>query len=225
MFKLIFLTGKISDLNSNMILQDYSLSHIKQLAKILIIDDQPFSYQDALRNAQFNIEYKNDMTSLNDAAEYDIILCDIRGVGKFLQSKYEGAYLASQIKKKYPNKIVIIYSAENYNPSFQKYIEYADATLEKGDSLENWTEILEQKMELLVDPVVIWKNTRHLLFEKNVSTAEVAELESKFVRAVKSGKFKSLKQVYERGNVNFTDALADILSSLFVKIITKAVSA
>ena len=140
----------------------------------MVIDDDEFIYLDPLRKSEYRIEHRRDIQSLKDVAEYDVILCDIRGVGKFLNSQFEGAYLVKQIKEKYPNKIVISYTANSYDPKFQEYLSYADAT--------------------------------------------VAKYESEYVRAVKSGKYESLKEVYEKSKKPGKDIMVSLLSIVFKAI-------
>ena len=94
---------KVYELNGDAILKEKSLAMLKKLTEILVIDDKEFSFLEALRKHEFSIQQKNDLTHLSDAAEYDVILCDIRGVGKFLESEYEGANLIKALKTKYPN--------------------------------------------------------------------------------------------------------------------------
>ena len=92
-----YLNYQISDLNGEQILKDITLSKLKRNVDILIIDDEDFPLLDELKRHEFNIEYKNDISSLKDVEPYAIILCDVRGVGKFLGSVEEGAYLVSSI--------------------------------------------------------------------------------------------------------------------------------
>ena len=67
---------------------------------ILVIDDNDFEYLDHLKNHRFDITYFSDIQSIESANEYEIILCDINGVGKIFDSKYEGAHVISELYKK-----------------------------------------------------------------------------------------------------------------------------
>ena len=97
----------ISDLNGETKLKKPPLSELKKRIAIIIIDDEEFPYLDTLKKHEYNISQKPDISDLRDVEAYQIILCDIRGVGKFLTSEFGGAYLIKQLKEKYPEKTII----------------------------------------------------------------------------------------------------------------------
>lgn len=194
------LNYQISDLNGEQILKEITLSKLKREVDILIIDDEDFPLLDDLKKHEFNIEYKKDITTLKDVEPYPIVLCDIHGVGKFLGSDKEGAYLVSQIKEKYPSKIVISYTADTTAPSVQKYLHCADNVMAKGTSIEDWAELLNDSVKKIANPVHVWKKLQTDLLKENVSTRDIAFLEDKFVKAIKTGKYESLKKLNNDNN-------------------------
>ena len=211
---------QISELNGESILKEQSVSALKKITDILVIDDNPFTFLEALRKHEFNIEQKDDLHSLKDVEAYDIILCDVRGVGKFLESKYEGAYLIKQIKEKYPNKSIVAYTANEYDPDFQTYLSYADAIIQKGCALEDWSSLLDKIVKESADPIKQWQKTRSALLESGVSTIDVAKYESQYVKVVKSGDFESLKKTYENKPTNKgVEIMLSLLTSLVGKYI------
>lgn len=195
-----YLPYQISDLNGEQILKEITLSKLKREVDILIIDDEDFPLLDDLKKHEFTIEYKKDITSLKDVEPYPIILCDIHGVGKFLGSDKEGAYLVSQIKEKYPSKIVISYTADTTTPNVQKYLHFADNVMEKGTSIEDWAQLLTESVKKIANPVHVWKKLQTDLLKENVSTREIALLENKFVKAIQNGKYESLKKLNSSNN-------------------------
>ena len=176
-------------------MKEITLSKLKREVDILIIDDEDFPLLDDLKKHEFNIEYKQDITTLKDVEPYPIVLCDIHGVGKFLGSDKEGAYLVSKIKEKYPSKIVISYTADTTAPSVQKYLHCADNVMAKGTSIEDWAELLNGSVKKIANPVHVWKKLQTDLLKENVSTREIAFLEDKFVKAITTGKYESLKKL------------------------------
>ena len=211
---------KISELNGDAILKEKSLSAIKKLTEILVIDDKEFGYLDALRKHEFSIQQKFDLTHLSDAAEYDIILCDIRGVGKFLESDYEGANLIKALKTKYPNKIILAYTANEYDASFQKYLDYADGIVPKGAyGLEDWVSLLEETLNDCADPVKQWERTRKLLLKSNVSTIDVAKYESQYVKAIENSSFESFEKLYAKKKNTGDKIMIDLVSSVIAKLL------
>ena len=212
---------KLSELNGESILKEQSITTLKKLTEILVIDDNDFTYLEALQRYEFNIKQKKDLTHLSDAEVFDVILCDIRGVGTFLSSPYEGANLIKELKTKYPAKTIIAYTAEPYNASFQKFLNYADGIMPKGTSLEDWVALLEKTLRDCADPVVQWDKTRKLLLHANVDTIAVAKYESQYVKAVKEGNFDSLKKLYGKSKKQGANIMLELTTSLLAKIIKK----
>lgn len=210
----------ISELNGESILQEISIADLKRITSILVIDDQAFDYLGDLQKYDFQIRQKYDLTDLSDAAEYDIILCDIRGVGKFLSSKYDGANLIKQLRVKYPNKIIIAYTAEPYDADFEPFLEFATGVIAKGTyTIELWVSLLEKYVKELADPVEQWKKTRKLLLDSGVSTIEIAKYESAYVKAVKNKEYESLKKLFSSKKDVGSKIMLELISSIIAKSI------
>ncbi len=209
----------ISELNGEMILKEKGLSNIKKATEILVIDDETFTYLENLQKYEFRIQQKKDLDLLTDAEAFDIILCDIRGVGKILESEFEGARLIKELKLKYSNKIIIAYTANDYSPQFKKCLDFADGVIPKGAALDDWEELLNQTLMQCVNPVSIWEKTRDALLRANVSTMDVAKYETLYVKAVKNGSFVSIKKMSEKGDSNASKIMTDLLGSLLVKVL------
>ena len=211
---------KISDLNGELILNEISIADLKKMAEILVIDDQEFDYLNDLQKYDFKIRKINDITALSDVEAYPIVLCDIRGVGKFLNSKYDGANLINQLRVKYPDKIIIAYTAESYEADFEPFLSNADEVIAKGTcSIESWASLLEKYVKGLADPVKQWERTRKKLFAAGVSTVEVAKYESEYVKAINNGSFESFKKLYGAKKPG-SNIIIELASSTFAKIIT-----
>lgn len=86
----------IQDLN----ITGSSYSHAqRERFKIAFIDDEDFVYQSRLANLGFRINKYEDVQDLNMLSSYDIIISDIRGVGKSFNSEAEGAFLLHELKR------------------------------------------------------------------------------------------------------------------------------
>jgi len=122
--------GKSTDLRVQQI------DSLKHKIHILFIDDDPkFNVVKMLKNGGWKktssvIDIKSiDIPIVKEA---DIYFVDINGVGKLLDCKYEGLDIALMLKQKYPNKKVVIYSAnKNYN-AFHEAWDLCDHKLEKN---------------------------------------------------------------------------------------------
>lgn len=115
---------------------DDLIDHLKRKLKVLFIDDDSdFQIVKILRNSGWNrtsstVDVKNlNMSSVKDS---DILFIDIRGVGKSMNLPDEGLDLAFMIKQKYPEKIVVIYSANPHSNSFHDAWNIIDGRLMKN---------------------------------------------------------------------------------------------
>ena len=215
-----FITNRISDLNGESILKEQSLTNLKKLTSILVVDDKEFSYLSALKKYEFNIVQKYDLTLLTDAEAFDVVLCDIRGVGKFLESPYDGANLIKELKLKYPSKTIIAYTANDYDAGFQEYLNYADKLIPKGSfAIEDWVSLLTQILKESADPVQQWKKTRKALSDAGVSTIDIAKYESQYVKAIKAGSFESIRRLYSDEKKCGSSIMIELLSSVVAKVI------
>lgn len=192
---LYYIKYQIDDLKANQILKQVSISKLKREFDILVIDDDEFPLLTDLQKHEFNIAYRQDISDIKDVEPYQIILCDINGVGKFLGSDSDGAYLGYQIKNKYPEKIVISYTADNTSVKNQKYIGAVDEIIPKGTSIEDWASLLDNTIKGFADPIKAWKKIQSQLIDANVSTKEIAKIEHRYVRAVKTSNLKSLEKL------------------------------
>lgn len=91
----------------------------KSAVSILFVDDDvKFQVVNILkRNGWTNTRIIKDVISLEqpEVAAADIFFVDIQGVGISLGFKDQGLGLVTALRKKYPTKKIVIYSAENAN--------------------------------------------------------------------------------------------------------------
>ena len=64
----------------------------------------------------------DDIQDLNMLASYDLIISDIKGVGKYFDSEFEGAFLLSELKKMYPYKSFAAYTGSAYDPRITEFL-------------------------------------------------------------------------------------------------------
>jgi hypothetical protein len=112
------------------------IEHLKRKLKILFIDDDSdFNIVKILKSSGWSktssiVDVKNlNMSSVKDS---DILFIDIRGVGKAMNLQGEGLDLALIIKQRYPEKKVVIYSANPSSNSFHDAWKIIDDRLMKN---------------------------------------------------------------------------------------------
>jgi hypothetical protein len=109
---------------------------MKTKLRILFIDDDKnFNVVKILKDSGWkHTKTLIDLKTLELAMvkEADVYFVDINGVGKQLNLEYEGLDLALMLKQKYPEKKVVIYSANKNSNSFHKAWDECDFKLEKN---------------------------------------------------------------------------------------------
>lgn len=211
---------KISNLNGSSVMNNISINQLRKNTEILIIDDEEFSLLDMIKKHGFNVHHKKDIDDIKDLQPYDIVLCDIRGVGKIYDSTFEGAYVIKEERINYPNKQIIAYTASSYNAEYNKYLSCADAIVPKGTSPEDWVSLLDEQLFKCVDPVFQWGKMRGALLEAGMDTIDVAKIEALYVKAIEEKDFTSLKALQNNKNKAIRPIISEFLSSLIVKYLS-----
>lgn len=125
-----------------------SLAEAKKTKSILFIDDDvKFKVVSILKKAGWeNTRIFKDISSLDneEVRTTDIFFVDIQGVGKKMDFQEEGLGLALAIKKKYPNKKLVIYSSETKGDRFHEALKVADSFLSKNAEPYEFQLIVEE---------------------------------------------------------------------------------
>jgi len=138
----------------------------------------------------------NDIESIDSLFRYHIILCDLNGVGLNLSPTLQGAHLIHEIKKSYPEKIVVAYTGgEGSSGMLEKSIQYSDYYLVKDANVEEWQQTLDNAISDLANPATVWKKLRHRLLDAGLTPYKLAVIEDIFVKNSESGKTLSLSDL------------------------------
>lgn len=128
-------------------LESDNLELKKNNTKILFIDDEVrFKVVKILQRAGWiHTKLIKDAESLDqiEINDANIIFVDIQGVGIELNFKEEGLGLASALKNKYPDKKIIIYSAEQKGDRFHRALREVDDFLQKDADPYQFQRIVE----------------------------------------------------------------------------------
>ncbi len=179
--------------------------------KLAIIDDQDFPYLDILKQHKFNIDTYEDLENLASLNAYDIILCDINGVGKKFSQQYQGAYLVKEIYKLYPFKIIISYTGISFDPRYNEYLKYADFSVKKDIDSEDWVEKLDKAIDMVANVEKRWNRIRDFLLSNNVSLLNVLLLEDDLVRKIERKETQNFPS--SKLTVNINEDLKQMLIS------------
>lgn len=197
---------------------------IRATVKILVIDDQPFNAGQNLRNNGYNITHVSDVHSISQAVDYQIVLCDLQGVGTQVHANLQGAHLIKEIKGNYPQKIVFAFTGGATNSLMAKAAErYADKFLKKDADLDDWIEALDSSIDNIIDPVYMWKQFRKHLLDSGVTPFQLTQIEDFYVRSFggAGGDRNEIVSLAERIGVqpDVRAVIQGFISSLIFKLI------
>ena len=191
----------IDDLPANIIANIREKKKIEE-TKILIIDDDELELEKTLRRIGYNVTWKKDIDVLDDVENYSIIICDYKGVGLKFNSEFEGLNLSMLIKEKYPDKIIYLLSAADFNPRANNYIKFIDELVYKGEE-EKIIEYIREDCNKLFDPRERWIHYKELLKTKGIKEKDIFRLEDLYVRSLLEKKdILSSDSLFKKVNLN-----------------------
>jgi len=152
--------------------------------RIAIIDNELFTYCDELRRHGFDITELGDIRDFAAVAEYPIVACDIKDVGKHFGTSYEGAHVIGEIRKRYPGKYLIAYSSGVFGPTYKTYWDSCDICLRRDGGFDQWVESLDKAIVSTGDPVHHWKRIRAALLNSDISALDIYLLENAYIRSI-----------------------------------------
>lgn len=213
----------------------YSISSLKDLRffsemkinrkdiKICVIDDEGFDIGKIYSLGYIQVDRKLNFESINDYEKYNIILCDIEGVGNDLNSERQGLAVAEQIKEVYPEKIVLIYSGKNVQ-SYGELPHNIDGVLNKIDPSTELVKKLDKFYKDSIDPVLVWEKTRMQMLNAGIATKTIAIVEDRYCKSILEKKdFLQFEEIDFKENSEIIERYIQILVNI-IKIFVEAVS-
>ncbi|MCG3164484.1 MAG: hypothetical protein POELPBGB_00238 [Bacteroidia bacterium] len=183
--------------------------------KIAVIEDNIFENLEQLRTHNFNITIFSDIENLNTLLDFEVIISDIRGVGKHFGSKLEGAHLIQEIHNKYPNKYLIAYSASTFNPTYNQYFKLCDETKRKSGDVNDWVKSLDSAIKNIKDPLYQWEKTRQILIKNRVAIDVISNLERAYIKSFLKKKSKYLiKEAEESKSISDSPVVKIAIESI-----------
>jgi hypothetical protein len=132
----------------NTVDREAKIELMKSKIKVLFIDDdRNFNVVKILKNGGWR--YTKSVTDIKGVdiqvvKESDILFIDINGVGRAMCLQNEGLDLALMVKERYPNKKVIIYSANRNSNAFHDAWVKCDFRLEKNALPSQFQNLVEK---------------------------------------------------------------------------------
>lgn len=203
-------------------------SVLRSRHRILAIDDQGFPMREILSTHGFIVVEMDDLKAIEMAHPYQIVICDIRGVGRHFGGRHEGAHLFKEIRKMYPDKYIISSTAYKFNPTYNEYFKSADTSVQKDADSETWVSILDRAIEVMSDPAARWLRARkYLLDEVGIDLWYALRIEEALVKAIKAREREVLDSTIQRiaPSHDIKNLLEAFAKSLFSDIAANAIVA
>ena len=202
------------------LLPQRDIESIKQICRLLFIDDKRFPIVNLLKESGWiNTTAIRDVDTLNqiDIKDAHVIFVDVQGVGKKLKFSDEGLGLVIALKEKYPNKKIIVYSAEaaGHVQAFHRGIDIADARLSKlADPIYfiNTVERFSLELFSLEACVERVKKAIYNEFGQNMETEDII----KKIKNIHSKNNYSVESISKVFNLDNAGSIASIIG-LFLK--------
>jgi len=181
-----------------------SQKDIRSAVKIAIIDDEKFKAHANLTNYGYKIEELPDVKNLEQLEGFDVVLCDLMGVGQHFDHAIGGASIIKEVKENYPTKFIIAYTGARANTVEATVAkQYADDFLKKDDDIRKWVSKLDDAISFASDPYERWLVTRQSLIDLEVDLREIIVIESAYVEAVTSNdkEFSEMREIVKKADI------------------------
>ena len=155
----------------------------RSLMEIAVIDDEKFKDAQALTKNGFRITELGDISDIKSVSEYSIVVCDIRGVGKSFQTKHGAGFVISEIKQRYPDKYIIVYSGSAVDPTYKRYLDKCDDSIRKSADVAEWTNTLDVAIEEMANPTKRWKRLRTIFLNSDMELYDVFLFEQAYIKS------------------------------------------
>ena len=210
--------GKEKYFNALKMLNQKSITELRKNVKILVVDDADDDLYEVLKERQYNVYYKSDMTYALEAEPFDIILLDIRGIASRLRSNMEGFALACEIKKAYPLKKVCCYSGSIYQEISGMLAEKRiDAFFQKDLEIDKIAEKVDGLIEEYVDYEKQWDVLYYELRKNKIDDDDILEIHKAYLESFKTGNVSRFNNITIEKIKNGT-VLLNVLSA-FLSIV------
>lgn len=219
--QLSLITYNINDIKIPDTIKAERLHDLRKQTNVLVIDDEGFEPKSFLESNDYRLTSKTFIENIREVSEYSIILCDIRGIGGNISPTYEGAFIIKEIKENYPEKAVIAYTASQYDPSYNIYLQRADEVLPKSLSTEEWLDVLDKYIELISNPVFQWKVLRNRMIQKDIPLVDIARLENAYVKSYLKGEFNGFEKIANSMDPEVKDMAMDFISNIVFKYLKR----
>lgn len=189
---------------------------LRSLMDIAVIDDEKFKDAESLRKSDFKITELGDIHDIRAVSEYSIVICDIQGVGKSFQTEYGAGHIISEIRQRYPDKYIIVYSGHSVEPTYKRFLDKCDNSLNKSADLIQWTGALDVAIDEMADPIKRWKRLRAIFMDNGMELYDVFVFEQAYIKSFRKNNPKILEAAMKNNSLlNKEELLHEGAKALF----------
>ena len=205
------------------LIENNNISTLKKNIKILVVDDESDDIYQVLKERQYDVYYKSDMTYSVEAEPFEIIIMDIRGVAKRLHSSMEGFSLACEVKNRYPLKRVCCYSGSIHPEISEKLADNKiDAFFLKDLDMDKMCNKIDKLIIEYVDYHKQWEILRNQLVKSGINEHDINIIKEAYEDGFSNGNIKNLNNVVadtlKNGStlLNITSSIISLMKVLAV---------
>ena len=200
-----------------------NISSLRKKTKILLVDDESDDIYQVLKERQYDVYYKNDMTYAIEAEPFEIVIMDIRGVAQRLQSSMEGFTLACDVKKKYPLKKVCCYSGTtNTEITNQLTDKKIDSFFVKDVDIDKICQKIDQLILDYADYNKQWDVLYKEFLSNRISEKDIEKIKQAYYDGFEQGNLIPLNEVII-GTIKNSTVMLNMTSSILTLIKVLAV--
>jgi CheY-like chemotaxis protein len=165
----------------------------QKIISVAVIDDQPFPYTNSLEQSGYTVKVFSDYTrpkkqnsqrlKAENFGAFDIILCDIHGVGQAAFHELEGLQVMKTLREQFPFKVIIAYTGTPGDiASKLKPTTTVDSIFAKEWGIDDFLTNFSAISEIFITPAKRWIFLKRRLEHLDVSEAKIVKLRDSFVR-------------------------------------------
>ena len=183
---------------------EFSTDEIRKRSRLLVIDDTDFPYQALFKRDGYALDKWNDVRNLSslERGDYDVILLDIRGVGR-RESEEEGFGILKHLRARAPAQIVIAYSNEDWSLKYQGFFDLADARMYKSADYVDFKRVVDEQLRRRFSMDFYLERMSAAL---GTHVPDVEKLRRETSRAIFSGNSRRLEQ-FLKTNLDTADLI------------------
>jgi CheY-like chemotaxis protein len=191
---ILFNKSKISDLKIF-----YDFEEIKKRIKIVIIDDDEFSFPfKMLQESGYTIEWwdKIDEKRLDrlERNHFDIIILDINDITDETISTKDGIGILERLKHVNPYQIIVAFSGREYDIETTSFFKMADDSLKKPVDFIKSKDLIDRIIEQKINLAYLWGSLEQYLIKEGVENKKIKKIEAELISSIKHNrKFDSIK--------------------------------